>query len=115
MFQTETFPINILNVSLVSVLQTALIILVIYFLLRARFRPRHYFKIKNGERVLKKLESFEHDGSKINYLKKIDPFVFEELVLSAFQSHGFKIKRNKRYTGDGASMVLFGEKMAQSF
>ncbi|MEX6059375.1 restriction endonuclease [Enterobacter hormaechei] len=39
--------------------------------------------------------------TKINYLRKIDPFVFEELLLEGFEAHGFRTIRNKRYTGDG--------------
>ncbi len=35
---------------------------------------------------------------KINYLRKIDPFVFEELLLEGFEAHGFRTIRNKRYT-----------------
>jgi restriction system protein len=37
----------------------------------------------------------------MNYLRKIDPFVFEELLLTHFENKGFKIIRNKKYTGDG--------------
>lgn len=37
----------------------------------------------------------------LSYLRKIDPFVFEELVLFAFRRCGYSIRRNKRYTGDG--------------
>lgn len=35
------------------------------------------------------------------FLRYTDPFVFEEMILTAFKHAGFKIKRNKRYTGDG--------------
>jgi restriction system protein len=35
------------------------------------------------------------------YLRKIDPFVFEELLLTCFERQGFSIRRNERYTGDG--------------
>jgi restriction system protein len=35
------------------------------------------------------------------YLRKIEPFVFEELLLTCFERQGFKIVRNTRYTGDG--------------
>lgn len=37
----------------------------------------------------------------IAYLRKIDPYVFEELLLEALLSKGFQITRNKRYSGDG--------------
>lgn len=35
------------------------------------------------------------------YLRKIEPFVFEELLLTCFERQGYKIIRNTRYTGDG--------------
>jgi restriction system protein len=35
------------------------------------------------------------------YLRKIEPFVFEELLLTCFERQGYKIVRNTRYTGDG--------------
>ena len=34
-------------------------------------------------------------------LRRIDPFVFEELLLHIFDDDGFTVVRNKRYTGDG--------------
>ncbi|MGS6531656.1 restriction endonuclease, partial [Enterobacter hormaechei] len=37
----------------------------------------------------------------INYLRKIDAFVFEELLLEGFEAHGFRTMRIKRYSGDG--------------
>ena len=35
------------------------------------------------------------------YIRTIDPFVFEELLLIAFKKRGLKVIHNKRYTGDG--------------
>lgn len=71
------------------------------FLIAYRKPSRHKRKIKSASRVIAKLNSFDHNGQKINYLRKIDPFVFEELLLTSFKTKGFKIKRNTRYTGDG--------------
>jgi len=34
-------------------------------------------------------------------LRKVDPFLVEELVLTAFEAQGHRIRRNLRYTGDG--------------
>lgn len=75
------------------------IILILKFFLR---KPsKHKRNIVKARSILKKLKSMEHEGAKINYLRKIDPFVFEELLLEAFKDKGFKIIRNKQYTGDG--------------
>ena len=37
----------------------------------------------------------------IGYLRRIDPYVFEELVLDGFQANGYRVIRNNRYSGDG--------------
>lgn len=76
------------------------LILITFFLKRKKFN-RHLFNQKKAIKILRKLNSFEYAGQKINYLRKINPFVFEELLLTAFHNQGFKIKRNKKYTGDG--------------
>lgn len=77
------------------------ILLVIFFIYTKRRRNRHYRNISTGNRVIQKLNAIEHDGAKLNYLRKVNPFVFEELVLTAFSKNGYTIIRNKRYTGDG--------------
>ncbi|CDL79979.1 restriction endonuclease [Xenorhabdus cabanillasii] len=62
-------------------------------------RHRNYYK--TAERILKKLPSLSNDGSRLNYLRQINPYVFEELLLLAFKKQGFKVKCNKSYSGDG--------------
>ena len=37
----------------------------------------------------------------MTYLRKINPFAFEELVLDGFEKAGYEVKRNRRYSGDG--------------
>ena len=67
-------------------------------------KTRHRKFIKQSSQVLQKLDSFDGefaDARKISYLRQINPLVFEELLLSGFARKGWKIKRNKRYTGDG--------------
>lgn len=68
------------------------------------YKNKHFYRIKTGYKILKKIRSFTDPNKNlkiINYLRKIDPFTFEELLLSLFKESGCKIKRNKRYTGDG--------------
>ena len=64
----------------------------------------HWKNSKRAEQVLETLRSF--DGPNLVprvlvYLRKIDPFVFEEVLLSALHESGHAIERNRRYTGDG--------------
>lgn len=61
---------------------------------------RHRQKLRTAKTVYGRIQEME-DGQVIAYLRKIDPYVFEELVLWAFRKKGFKVRRNKRYSGDG--------------
>lgn len=81
-----------------------LIIIAPLFLLGAilfRSKTRHKRNIGKAYRIISKISEFPHPGQKFAYLRKIDPFVFEEIVLNSFKQMGYKVKRNKRYTGDG--------------
>lgn len=61
---------------------------------------RHYAKLRAARRVYEKIQELE-DGQVMAYVRKIDPYVFEELVLLAFRKKGFRTYRNRRYSGDG--------------
>lgn len=70
---------------------------------RSLGRARHFKTIQDAKRIYKRINAIQNDNSGwlLSYLRKIDPFVFEELILLAFKKKGFKVKRNKRYTHDG--------------
>ncbi|BAY41574.1 hypothetical protein NIES2111_59700 (plasmid) [Nostoc sp. NIES-2111] len=73
---------------------------------RNRRRNNHLRRITKAEAVLVRINKIIEENHKplpavLAYLRKIDPLVFEELLLSSFQRQGYKIKRNERYTGDG--------------
>ena len=74
-------------------------------------KRRHKRKQQQARRVLAKIQTLPAFGYKIAYLRKIDPFTFEELLLEGFESHGFRTIRNKRYTGDGGidGQVIIGK------
>ena len=76
-----------------------LICLLISWVLRRR-GSGHGRKIRQSARVLKKLASIPHPAARLNYLRAINPYVFEELLLTAFAALGNPISRNKRYSGD---------------
>ena len=65
-------------------------------------KTKHLEKIKTAKKVYKNINSIknDNDGWLFTYLRKIDPFVFEELILLTFKKFDFKIKRNKKYTHD---------------
>ncbi|ELH6415771.1 restriction endonuclease [Escherichia coli] len=72
----------------------------LFFRLSVRHR-RHKRKQQSARRVLERIKTLPGFPQKISYLRKIDPFVFEELLLHAFEDAGFEITRNAKYTGDG--------------
>lgn len=89
----------------------AVLFMFVGLIILSYLRPtRHTLNIKKSKKIQKKINTFDNDGKKINYLRKIDPFVFEEMLLTAYRKKGFKIKRNRRYTGDnGVDGKIFKE------
>lgn len=67
----------------------------------SKSRGSQHKKRKIAKNVYKTLQGIESAPQMMAYLKKIDFFAFEELLLDAFERRGFKVIRNKRYTGDG--------------
>lgn len=64
-------------------------------------KRRHEVKLKQAKAVFKKIKTIKSFPQSIAYLRKIDPYVYEELILHALKTTGYKIKRNKKYSGDG--------------
>lgn len=82
---------------LIGLFFVVLTVLTVFF---KRRNNRHNYNRKLSVKILHKISAFEHDGQRMNYLRKINPFVFEELVLDAMEINGYVVKRNNRYTGD---------------
>jgi len=71
---------------------------------RLRALPSHRERVDRSRRVLITLRRMTGPvtaARRMNYLRQIDPLVFEELVLSALELRGIVVLRNRRYTGDG--------------
>ena len=62
---------------------------------------RHRRYRVTAERVLQRLPQLDGDAQRLTYLRKINPYVFEELLLLAFERQGYPVKRNASYSGDG--------------
>jgi restriction system protein len=71
----------------------------------------HVYRIRKAKKILKKLHEIDKTpnsyGRIISYLRKINPYVFEELVLTAIENSNIYIIRNKRYSGDGGIDGMF--------
>lgn len=66
-----------------------------------RTPDRHKVTQKDAEQALQQLAKLSHPGSRFNFLRRINHFVFEELILTALEQKGHRVIRNSRYTGDG--------------
>jgi len=64
---------------------------------------RHSLNRIHAYRHLKKLASMQTPQAKFYFLRSIDPFVFEEMILTALKRQGHGIIRNAAYTGDGGA------------
>lgn len=64
---------------------------------------RHLRNRKTAERVYSRINGIQNDNEDWlrHYLQKIDPYVFEELILLAFSKKGYRVKYNRHYSGDG--------------
>ncbi|AQL46181.1 restriction endonuclease [Salmonella enterica subsp. enterica serovar 4,[5],12:i:-] len=90
-----------------ALLLAALFILV---MLRLSFRQREKASVRRhrryqaaAARVLEKLGTLPGDGQRMRYLRKINPYVFEELLLLALERQGLTVVRNASYSGDGGT------------
>jgi restriction system protein len=63
-------------------------------------KKRHLLCTLEAHQELKRIRGKPADHQ-ITHLRGVDPFVFEEMILTAIKRQGHKIQRNKRYTGDG--------------
>lgn len=68
---------------------------------RSQAKNRHKAKQVTADKIIQKIATLQHPGQKIAYLRKVDPYAFEELILTLLQRKGFVIARNERYSGDG--------------
>lgn len=77
---------------------------------------RHNRRIKKAKQISKKLLEIKKNNNdnykaiSFSYLRKINPFVFEELILSSIEKQGKIIKRNKSYSNDGGLDGIFYDK-----
>lgn len=74
---------------------------------------RHRRYQATAARVLERLPQLAGDAQRLTYLRKINPYVFEELLLLACERQGHPVKRNASYSGDGGldgQVIIDGKK-----
>jgi len=73
-------------------------------ILRLRARPAHRANVRRSRKVLRTLRSFVGNGCaarSLAYLRRIEPLIFEEVIMSALEDAGVLVLRSRRYSGDG--------------
>lgn len=72
---------------------------------------RHLYHIKKAKKIIKILKQIaltsHYEGKIINYLRKINPYVFEEMILTVIEEHNIRVFRNTAYSGDGGIDGIF--------
>jgi len=72
------------------------------FFSKKKKKSSHQWRLKSAKRTYDLIQTIKENGKVFSYLRKIDPFVFEEVLLIAFNKYkNVQTKRNEKYTGDG--------------
>lgn len=91
---------NIFTNQQMAIIFLVLFILVIFIKTRKREKYSHKWRKKSSIKVLNKIQDMEASHIFV-YLRKIDPFVMEELIMDSLDKReDIKVIRNNRYTGD---------------
>lgn len=66
-------------------------------------KPKERWRVEKSKKVQKKIAQINNPAQAFSFLRKIDHFLFEELILTAIDKFNpnVEVVRNKRYTGDG--------------
>ncbi|MEM7620014.1 MAG: restriction endonuclease [Pseudomonadota bacterium] len=66
--------------------------------------PLHNWRRRRSKKALRDINAMLPDlgpAHVFEYMRRLDPFVFEEMILDALKARGYKVIRNRRYWGDG--------------
>lgn len=89
------------NPVILAVLTAVFFFLLWHFRRQTASERRHRRYRATADRVYTRLRQLSGDGQRMSYLRKINPYVFEELLLLAFERQGYAVQRNASYSGDG--------------
>lgn len=61
----------------------------------------HAVTLSDAELAIARFDALSCPARRFGLLRSVNHFTFEELILSAYERKGYKVIRNKKYTGDG--------------
>ncbi|MFV7771638.1 restriction endonuclease [Shewanella marisflavi] len=93
---------SILHSVLESPIATVTVVATLLFLVLLWPKKDSRWRVESSKRLFHKLQKL-NGAAVISYLRKVDCFVFEELLLTSIArfNPAIKVVRNSRYTGDG--------------
>lgn len=65
------------------------------------FKPRHLFYRWVAKKHLARLKRIPTAPQQFGFIRSVNPYIFEEMVLTSFERAGCRVKRSTRYSGDG--------------
>lgn len=89
---------------MIEIIVVCLVVYLLWLLFASskKYKQSHVWRRKSADKVLAKIKSFEFPGQIFSYLRKVDPFVVEEIILNSIEHReDIEVIRNDRYTGDG--------------
>lgn len=88
---------------IIVILIIAILLLIAFLGERKKIsKSRHVRYLKKAKKTLSLLQKDKlTPGQAFSYLRRTNPYVFEELVLLGFSENGYEVQRNKSYSGDG--------------
>nr|WP_310615779.1 restriction endonuclease [Pantoea cypripedii] len=86
-------------------IMTVAMLAVILLILRPKTvsQRRHRRYQKQAARALLRLPQLRDEAARIIWLRRMNPYVFEEMLLTALSRQGLRIQRNLSYSGDGGA------------
>lgn len=84
-------------------LQLGLISVVVIYLLRRwqHYHSKHAFYVRVSKQHIKRINKLKTPEAQLGFLRNVNPYIFEEMILTRLQQLGYAIKRGQRYSGDG--------------
>lgn len=65
------------------------------------YQSKHAFNIRISKKHLARLQSIPEPAKQMGFLRAVNPYIFEEMILTGLKKKGFSIKRGTSYSGDG--------------
>lgn len=100
-FLTSPFPVLLNDMEWLSFLAVGIFCLFFLPAFIRTFLPRRRWRVKRSKKIYRQLKKLSTIDAQLDCVSRIDPYLFEEVVLTSFEKQGRKVKRNRRYSGDG--------------